>query len=282
MNICVMVFCVWVLIENCLVFPVAAIDRYPWLKALDPAQAIVKRIAVPPGYARTPAAPDSFQDWLRQLPLKPAGAAVHLYNGDQKANQAAHFAVIDIDVGQQDLQQCADAVIRLRAEYLYAIQAYPALHFNFTNGATASFDRWRAGERPRIQGNTVKWQKSQPPDASYPNFRAYLTTVFQYAGTASLSKEVAAVPEIQAMQIGDIFIQGGFPGHAVIVVDMALHETTGQKLFLLAQSYMPAQDMHVLRNPANQALNPWYALDFGPQLVTPEWTFTREQLRRLR
>ena len=68
------------------------------------------------------------------------------------------------------------------------------------------------------------------------------------------------------MRIGDFFIQGGFPGHAVIIVDMAeaIEPKTGggrRKYFLLAQSYMPAQDMHVLRNPAGES--PWYAFDTG-------------------
>ena len=64
--------------------------------------------------------------------------------------------------------------------------------------------------------------------------------VFSYAGTASLSRELAPV-NYQDMKIGDVFIQGGHPGHAVIVVDIAVHPKTKKKVFLLAQSYMPAQ-----------------------------------------
>ncbi len=43
--------------------------------------------------------------------------------------------------------------------------------------------------------------------------------VFAYAGTLSLYEELESVP-IKDMDIGDIFVQGGSPGHAVIVVDM--------------------------------------------------------------
>ena len=43
---------------------------------------------------------------------------------------------------------------------------------------------------------------------------------------------------------------------------------------------MPAQQVHLLRNPAEG--DPWYPTAFGEALVTPEWTFRRDQLRRFR
>lgn len=43
---------------------------------------------------------------------------------------------------------------------------------------------------------------------------------------------------------------------------------------------MPAQDVHVLRNPSDGAPSPWYAADGGETLPTPEWTFRRGDLRR--
>ena len=85
---------------------------------------------------------------------------------------------------------------------------------------------------------------------------------------------------MQEMKIGDVFIEGGFPGHAVLVVDMAINNQTGRKTFLLAQSYMPAQEVHILKSPLDPALNPWYDLEFGETLYTPEWTFSRNDLRR--
>ena len=85
------------------------------------------------------------------------------------------------------------------------------------------------------------------------------------------------MPELAA---GDLFIKGGFPGHAVLVADVAESRATGERRFLLVQSFMPAQDMHVLKNLANADGSPWYPLAFGDQLVTPEWIFPRESLRR--
>jgi hypothetical protein len=91
--------------------------------------------------------PGSFEDWLRHLPLKKGKPPVYLYNGRLKENQSAHYAVIDIDVGNSDLQQCADALIRLRAEYLYSIGDFSSIHFKFTSGHNAEYSRWREGYR---------------------------------------------------------------------------------------------------------------------------------------
>jgi hypothetical protein len=200
---------------------------------------------------------------------------VRLYNGQLKHRQDVHEAVVDIDAGNRDLQQCADAVIRLRAEYLYSLGQYDSIGFRFTNGTPALFQNWRRGQRPAVSGNKVRWVASAPADSSHASLRRYLDSVFQYAGSYSLSKELT--PEADRMQTGDIFIQGGFPGHAVIVVDAARCDN-GETKFLLAQSYMPAQEIHVLKNPA--AESPWYALRTEGDLVTPEWTFQWKDRRR--
>ena len=105
-----------------------------------------------------------------------------------------------------------------------------------------------------------------------------MNRVFSYAGTYSLQKELNQ-QKIQYLSIGDVFIQGGFPGHAVLIVDLAANPATGQKIFLLIQSYMPAQDIHILKNPGNSKWSPWFSVDFGEELVTPEWTFHRGDLR---
>jgi len=85
---------------------------------------------------------------------------------------------------------------------------------------------------------------------------------------------------IEDLQIGDIFIKGGTPGHAIIVVDMAIDKSTNKKVFLLAQSYMPAQEIQILKNPADPMMSPWYSTDIDYALWTPEWRFTRDDLKR--
>ena len=168
--------------------------------------------------------------------------------------------------------------MRLRAEYLYSRRRYEAIGFNYTSGDRAAFTRWAGGWRPRIEGRRVRWVRRGRQGTAYPNFRAYLISVFTYAGSYSLSRELKRVTAANDIRIGDVFVQGGFPGHAVIVVDMAVDRATGRKAFLLAQSFMPAQSLHVLKNPGGQ--DAWYTLSPGRDLRTPEWTFERRHLRR--
>lgn len=242
--------------------------RYAWVgaRAASPSavtpssgHTLASRIEPPDGFTRVEAAPGSWAEWLRGVPLKPSGAPVLTYTGAPKWRQDVHAAVLDIDVGERDLQQCADAVMRLRAEWLYASNRKSEIAFNDTDGKRRTFSK----------------QSKQ----DYPAFRKYMNLVFAYAGTWSLERELKPVTPAE-LQTGDVFIKGGFPGHAVLVADIAVNVATGEKRFLLLQSYMPAQDIHVLKNPNASDGSPWYTADIGAQLQTPEWTFSITQLKR--
>jgi hypothetical protein len=215
----------------------------------------ILEISVPYGYKRVIAEPGSFTSWLRAIPLK-KDKMVYLYNGKLKRNQSAQFAVIDIPVGNKDLQQCADAVIRLRAEYLFAQKKYDAIAFMDYNG------KW------------YKWTQKSDRHA----FDIYLQTVFGCCGSASLEKQLKPVSDFKAIKAGDVLVQGGFPGHAMMVVDMAVNEK-GQKIFMLAQGYQPAQDMHVLVNPMDPARSSWYEFGETDDVITPEWQFKKSNLK---
>ncbi len=240
---------------------------------------IVTRIQTPEGFERVGVQEHSFAHYLRNFSLKPHNSKVHYYDGRVKDNRNIYTAVLDIDVGKKDLQQCADAVMRLRAEHLYQQKKYEQIHFNFTNGFRVDYTEWAKGKRMKVNGNKTNWVQKAAPDNSYPSFRKYMDLIFMYAGTLSLAKELKKVA-VADLQIGDVFIQGGSPGHAVIVLDLAENKATGEKLFLLAQSYMPAQEIQLLQNPKNKSLSPWYSLNFGETLYTPEWTFTKNDLKR--
>jgi len=242
-------------------------------------ETLVERFKTPKGYGRVALSKGTFGNYLRNFPLKNANAKVKLYDGSDKPNQEAHVAVLDIDVGSYDLQQCADAVMRLRAEYLFNSNQKEEISFNFTNGFKADFRTWSKGNKILVSGNNVSWTPEPSSNSSYASFRKYMKMVFIYAGTASLEKELHP-KNLSSIQVGDVLIRGGYPGHAVIVMDVAKSKTSGDKIFMLAQSYMPAQDVHVLKNPSNANLSPWYAVTECEEAVkTPEWTFNKKLIK---
>jgi len=239
---------------------------------------IEERFKVPEGFERVEVQKDSFGEFLRTIKLRPDGTKVKYYDGKEKPGDV-YDAVLDIDVGDRDLQQCADAVMRLRGEYLYKRGLYDKIAFHFVSGFLADYSTWMKGNRINVEGNNAYWVKKTDYSNEYSSFRQYMDMVFAYAGTVSLEKELKSVA-VEDMKIGDVFIKGSLPGHSVIVVDMAENKKTGEKLFMLAQSYMPAQDIHILKATQNEGLSPWYSTGFGDTLKTPEWQFSKEQLRR--
>jgi len=259
---------------------------------------IEKRILPPTGFTRIIGNDGSFAKYLRNLPLKPHGSEVLLYDGSIKTNYNTYDAVIDMEIGNKDLHQCADAVMRLRAEYLWNHKRYNDIHFNFTNGFRVDYSKWMEGKRMVVKGNETYWVdkldityvdswflKNQLPEApsnTYQDFWEYMELIFNYAGTLSLSKELIPV-DIRDMKIGDVFIWGGSPGHAILVMDIAENSDTKEKTFLLAQSYMPAQETQILQNPNNSKLSPWYSVtEISEELNTPEWTFSINDLKRFK
>ena len=240
---------------------------------------IKERYDVPKGYERISVEENNFGEFLRNSKLEKYGEKVKYYNGKTKNKENVYDSVFDVDIGDRDLHQCADAVMLLRAEYLYQNERYDEISFEFVNGFKAEYSKWRMGYRINVGENSCSYYKGAQPDNSYSTFRDYMDLVFAYSSTLSLEKELKSV-DINDMQIGDVFIKGGSPGHCVIVVDMAQNKSTGEKVFMLAQSYMPAQQTQLLINPNDKNLSPWYSLDFGDTLNTPEWTFTKDQLKR--
>jgi hypothetical protein len=258
--------------------------QYSWMdsSAYKSNSTICSRFEIPEGYIRVKNDFGSFGEWLRGLPLLPEGTQVLLFNGELKSNQGAQAAVINIDVGNKDLQQCADAVMRLRAEYLFATKQYEKIAFNYTSGDRLDYAGWVNGKRIAVNGNktSVVFSGKKYPDISdHKVFREYMNDIFNYAGTLSLAKEMKSIP-LDSMKPGDVFIHGGSPGHAVLIVDMAVNIRTGDKLFMIAQSYMPAQQIHVLKNDNDKKSSPWYKVGSGKILESPEYIFDWSELKR--
>lgn len=215
----------------------------------------INDIPLPEGFKQKQGRDSSFADWLKKIRLK-TDTRVFLYNAQLKNNQSAQFAVLDISVGDRDLQQCADAVMRLRAEFLFHEKKYAQIVFTDYEGNDYAFD----------------------PPYDRNHFNSYLFRVFGMCGSASLALMLKK-SVMDSIAPGDVLIRGGFPGHAAMVMDVAVNDS-GKKIFLLAQSYMPAQDIHLLNNPSNPSLSPWYEVNDEPYIKTPEYTFRNTELMK--
>ncbi len=196
---------------------------------LAPPDSITKRFSPMAGYHIVTAPQNSFGEYLQQLPLKPEGTKTYTYDNQVANTDAYTAAVIDLDRGTSNLQQCADAVMRLRSEYLWQQKKYADIHFNFTSGFRCDYIKYAEGYR-YVSG---KWVKQAAKSYTYATFRKYLNLVYSYAGTASLEKELKTA---SGLAVGKVFIRGGFPGHCFIIMNMAVNNS-GDTIFQLAQSF---------------------------------------------
>lgn len=219
-------------------------------------ETVMSRFNTPDGFKRVES--DSWGNYLRNLPLKPNGSKVKHFDGTYKYNTSAYCAVVDLPLRGNRNHQCADAIMRLRAEYLFSQKRYDEIEFLYVSGKVVNYFKY-------LEGKT----------ANEDNLWSFLCNVFAYANTYSLSKQMNS-KEIKNLEIGDVFVIGGFPGHAVIVVDKCVNEI-GEVKFMLAQSYMPAQDIQIL--VGDNGKGPWYNLNFGEYLYTSEYTFSKGDLK---
>ena len=213
---------------------------------------VLTRFKLPQGYRQITARPGSFAAYLEGLPLKPAGTHTETYSGNIARTDIFTGAVVDMSVGKEDLQQCADAVMRLRGEYFYRQKRYNEIFFHFTSGFKCDYAHYAEGYRY----HNDRWVLKAGKDYSYKGFMRYMDLVFAYAGTLSLQKELKPFTNTDNLEAGDVFIHGGSPGHCFIVMDVIENEQH-QKEFLLAQSFMPAQNIQVLQYNGN----PWFVID---------------------
>jgi hypothetical protein len=261
-----------------------AAQLYPWMG--EPgvprvAESLQERFAPPAGFARIPVEPGSFAAFVRGLPLAPRDTPAVTFKGDRLYGDGFSpnvAAVAAIDVGTADLQQCADSIIRLDAEWRWA-RGRRDQSYRTASGQTLSFAHWLEGDRVRAVGPRLEERRTAPRQGPTRRaFRGWLDMVFGWANTASLSKEGQQV-SLAELQPGDFMVMPGVPfGHAVIVLDLA-RAPDGRQALLLGQGYMPAQSFQVLRPGP---LSTWFVIaPDAKQIETPFWQpFPVESLRR--
>jgi len=233
---------------------------------------IETRVLLPEGFKRVKHAEGSFQEYLRTYSLKPFGSKIINYDGSDYYWQKGHIGILEIPVPKNGLQQCADALIRIRSEYLWDSNRKDEIGFNFTSGDYCSWSQYAKGYRPKVKGNTVSFHKTAQPDTSKANFYKFLNLIYTYSGTLSLYHELPKISDVKELKIGDMLIKGGSPGHIVMICDEIINDE-GEKLYLLFQGNTPAQSVHLVKNLEYNTISPWYTLKKDALISVSNYTF---------
>ena len=229
---------------------------------------------------------DGYSKFLRQFPLK-KNNIVKFYDGypeKEKPNYDSWDAVFDYDLGTHKYHECADSVIYLYSKYNWVAKNYKNLEFHTKLGTSLKYNDYLNGVKYKGNDNWTDlindWTNPKPRLNNLKNFEAWLKIVFGWANTYSIDEYNSIKINILDMRPGDFFVRS-YPdsvGHAINVVDVVVNQTNNKKMYMLSQSYMPAQETHILINPQNGSV--WYTLDEFEDIITPEWSFNVTQLKR--
>ncbi|OUS03430.1 hypothetical protein A9Q86_00525 [Flavobacteriales bacterium 33_180_T64] len=241
---------------------------------------IASRVNTPEGYERIAYTEGSFETYLRNYKLKPFGSKIINYDSSEYFWQGGHIGILEVPVPKNGLQQCADALIRIRSEYLWKKNRKRDIGFNFTSGHYCSWAKYAEGYRPKINGSKVTFHKTATANYSETNFYNYLNLIYMYSGTLSLFNELKSVDD-KDLKIGDMLIKGGSPGHIVMIADAVINDQ-GEKLFLLFQGNTPAQSVHLVKNLEESHISPWYQLKKDIEIPVSNYTFNSSKFVRFK
>ena len=243
-------------------------------------ESIESKFNPPNGYERI--FNDDYSKFLRGQSLKKDNI-VKYFNGGEKYNYSIWAAVLDYDIGKKNLHQCADAVLYMRSSFLYEQKLYDKLSYKFVSGFRANYNDY-LDYYYKVAGNKVSLiKRNNKLEHSNETFRKWIRQIWTYSNTWSIDNYDSISVPILNMKPGDFFIQSNPPpnvGHAVNVVDVVYNSSINNKKFMLSQSYMPAQETHILINPKDGTV--WYDLIDFESIITPEWTFNFDELKRFK
>ncbi|MBQ6069752.1 MAG: hypothetical protein IJK84_09625 [Bacteroidales bacterium] len=255
---------VWVAVPALLLLVVAGAAYWRAFNSTNPWHATqVGDIPAPRGFSRVEVPVDSYAAYLRALPLKGAGAKLHLYSGQEAKHQFMAAAIVDQPLLSK-YEQCADVAIRLWAEYLWQQGRYEEICFTDVCDSVLCY-----------HADTVS------PDSLRQHFEDYLLEVYKWCNTASVYRET--MPRLFSdVEGGDLLVhpaeEGEEYGHAIVVADVA-RDAKGRVAILCLEGNTPAREKHIVRNKWPWR-NPWFIIGKGDREIRfIKSRFRQEHLR---
>lgn len=185
------------------------------------------------------------------------------------------------------VEQCADIVVRLVAEYANGNGNADEIVFRSLSGQRIEWKRWLQGRYAvNTDASAIIYHAGAARTETPREFDEFLTFVMSYVNTASLRRDWREVAPGD-IQIGDVLIQpsclGAGMGHMSMVVD-ACEDSAGNRLYLFVDGYTPARVPVVRQREPNKPMSAWmtpkeyleYMDQFGPGNFyrSPEWVTT--------
>lgn len=203
---------------------------YPQQRVID--------ILPPKGYSIIKYEQGSYAFYIQNLNLK-SDKTVLTYQKKDISSSYNVFHVIDMPLlFKSDLEQCADYVMRLWAEYHKENKILNKLYlFDYTG------------------------KKKLYYDASYGSFNNYLLKIFNYSNSYSL-KAGCKVIDVKVLRPGDMIVQNnnGGIGHVSIILNIASNKNN-EKLYLVGYSFMPAQEIHIEKAVDQFGVDGWFTIE---------------------
>ncbi|MDD5091698.1 MAG: DUF4846 domain-containing protein [Candidatus Wallbacteria bacterium] len=251
---------------------------YTWLSSYRESRTIGVLFSPPFPHLRTNQAQGSFGEWLRSFPVQKKTVTPAMLLRPDVMDHCHSF--LDLDYPDLPRQKGIALAVRLWAEYLYARGENWDIEFWFRTGERIDFNLWLSGMRPYFVGDKLKWRDCDFKDSSYDSFRRYMGFFFECASTGFMTVKMRRLRDSEVLQPGDVYFSGEWSGHAVVIMDTAVHRTTGKMIFLLGQGLPPEKQYHLIENVRDQELSPWFA-EVNGEVLTPQVVFKREDRYRI-
>ncbi|MBD5269834.1 MAG: DUF4846 domain-containing protein [Bacteroides sp.] len=213
-------------------------------------QTVRTRYHLPAGFYRTTPSRGSWEEFLQNLPLTGKDAAPFVFNGVQREQQG-YTSVADVDTDSLDLHHSVNAVVRLRAEYLFDSGQYDKIHFTLNNNSRCDFLKWaqefQASDNEKKAGSN---DSSKENGFSHGVFLTYLRFILAHIDQKSFLSDMEEISE-ENFGIGTVIIDSKPPYACAIVVDyikagVDKNGLNDSDAVLLAQGGILSQDIVIL------------------------------------
>lgn len=247
--------------------------RYPFVTELGTTHNICRAFSPPKGFVRIASPSNSFGAWLSGLPLRPRGTMPLTHKGTKARWSASEVAaVVDLGFGRVGhIQDCAASTFRVWSEFLVAHQRGDELAVTMNQKQRLSWSQYQRGCSPRYDKTSRKLsvkcggkeRATTTPTEQSTALQKYVRSVMTWTNSATLNRHLTKVKR-EALAPGHLILQpnptGGI-GHASIVVDAAVGPD-GERRFLIAMGFLPAQDFFILiPKQTPREMGPWCTLD---------------------